>query len=182
MKKLAGHWQILLALLLSTLTAIAFRGLFGGEAAPGSFVARAIETSEFIGDLFLRALKMIIVPLIVTSVVSGIASLQGVKGFGRLGMKTFGFYACSTLLAVLTGLVLVNLIEPGIRDGAPNLTIREAFEQRAEGASEAQKTTVATAAQKEGKDFLETIHAHPSLWTTIVSPSGEGMSVSLKRD
>jgi Na+/H+-dicarboxylate symporter len=154
MKKLAGHWQILLALLLSTLTAIAFRGLFGGDAAPGSFVAGALETSEFIGDLFLRALKMIIVPLIVTSVISGIASLKGVEGFARLGAKTFSFYACTTMLAVLTGLVMVNLLEPGMRDGGPNLTIREAFETRAEGASEAQKATVASAAEKEGKDFL----------------------------
>jgi Na+/H+-dicarboxylate symporter len=154
MKKLASHWQILASLVLATLTAIAFRGLFGGEAAEGSFVARAIEISEFIGDLFLRALKMIIVPLIVTSVISGIASLQGVQGFARLGMKTFGFYACSTLLAVLTGLVMVNLVEPGVRDGQPNQTIREAFEQRAGDASEAQKATVATASEKEGKDFF----------------------------
>ena len=80
MKKLAAHWQILASLVLATLTAIAFRGLFDGEAPEGSFVARAIEISEFIGDLFMRALKMIIVPLIVTSVISGIASLQGVEG------------------------------------------------------------------------------------------------------
>jgi Na+/H+-dicarboxylate symporter len=154
MKKLASHWQILASLVLATLTAIAFRGLFGGESPDGSFVARAIEISAFIGDLFLRALKMIIVPLIVTSVISGIASLQGVEGFARLGMKTFGFYACSTLLAVLTGLAMVNLVEPGIRDGQPNLTIREAFEQRADKASEAQKATVASASEKEGKDFF----------------------------
>jgi Na+/H+-dicarboxylate symporter len=154
MKKLASHWQILASLVLATLTAIAFRGLFGGESPDGSFVARAIEISAFIGDLFLRALKMIIVPLIVTSVISGIASLQGVEGFARLGMKTFGFYACSTLLAVLTGLAMVNLVEPGIRDGHPNLTIREAFEQRADKASEAQKATVASASEKEGKDFF----------------------------
>ena len=154
MKKLATHWQILASLVLATLTAVAFRALFGGEIAEGGFVARAIETADFIGDLFMRALKMIIVPLIVTSVISGIASLHGMEGFGRLGVKTFGFYAVSTLLAVLTGLLMVNLIEPGKRDGQPNEVIREAFEKRAGEASEAEKATVREAGQKEGKDFL----------------------------
>jgi Na+/H+-dicarboxylate symporter len=178
MKKLASHWQILASLVLATLTAVAFRGLFGGEAPEGSFVLRAIETCEFIGDLFLRALKMIIVPLIITSVISGIASLQGVQGFGRLGMKTFGFYACSSLLAVVTGLAMVNLIEPGVRDGQPNLTIREAFEQRADGASDAQKATVATASEKEGKDFLGVFKAMlPENVISAASDNGQMLGV-----
>lgn len=157
MKRLALHWQILAALVLATLTGVLFRTLFAGVAPAGTFVARALEVSTFIGDLFMQALKMIIVPLIVTSVISGIASLQGVKGFGRLGGKTFAFYACSSLVAVVTGLLLVNLIQPGLVDGQPNEVIRAAFDQKAAEASPEDLAKVAAANEKEAKDFLETI-------------------------
>jgi Na+/H+-dicarboxylate symporter len=157
MKRLALHWQILAALILATLTGVVFRSLFNGLAPEGSFVDSALNVSQFIGDLFMQSLKMIIVPLIVTSVISGIASLQGVKGFGRLGAKTFGFYAMSSLIAVVTGLLLVNLIEPGLVDGKPNQAIRQAFETKAADASDAERATVAAANTKEPKDFLDTI-------------------------
>ncbi len=157
MKRLALHWQILLALVLATFTGVIFRMMFGGTAPEETFVAQALEVSTFIGDLFMQALKMIIVPLIVTSVISGIASLQGVKGFGRLGGKTFAFYACSSLVAVVTGLLLVNLIQPGLVDGQPNEVIRAAFDQKASEASEADLATVAAASTKQPKDFLDTI-------------------------
>lgn len=154
MKRLALHWQILAALVLATLSGIIVRKLSGGQAEAGTFIGNAIETSKFVGDLFMRALKMIIVPLIVTSVVAGIASLQGVRGFGRLGAKTIGFYAGSSLVAVTTGLLLVNLVSPGLVDGQPNETIRAAFETKAAGASEADLEKVATAGGREAKDFL----------------------------
>jgi Na+/H+-dicarboxylate symporter len=98
---------------------------------------------------------MIIVPLIVTSVVSGIASLQGVKGFARLGLKTVTFYAASSLAAILLGLLLVNLIQPGIENGRPNEVIRRAFEEGASQASEKDLATVTGAGGREATDFLE---------------------------
>ena len=94
MKRLASHWQILGALVLATLTALALRGLFQGEGTGSNaaqFVNGALEACRFVGDLFMRGLKMIIVPLIVTAVVSGITGMKGVEGFGRLGMKTVAF-------------------------------------------------------------------------------------------
>lgn len=133
--------------------------MFQGQEPEGSFAAIALGGSTFIGELFMRALKMIIVPLIVTSVVSGIASLSGVKGFGRLGGKTFAFYACSSLVAVTTGLLLVNLIDPGLSDGQPNETIRAAFEQKASLASAANLATVETAGTRDAKDFLGVFRA-----------------------
>ena len=156
MKRLALHWQILAALILATLTGVTFRTLFNGHAPEGTFAETALEISQFVGDLFMQALKMIIVPLIVTSVISGIASLQGVKGFGRLGAKTFGFYAMSSLFAVVTGLVLVNLIEPGLVDGKPNEVIRHVFETKEAAATDAERATVAAANEREPKDFLDT--------------------------
>ncbi|MGV6827138.1 MAG: dicarboxylate/amino acid:cation symporter, partial [bacterium] len=73
----------------------------------------------FLGTLFLNALKMIIVPLIMSSIICGIAGLGGQTGFGRLGAKTVTYYALTSLAAILLGLLLVNLIEPGIVDGQP---------------------------------------------------------------
>lgn len=157
MKRLALHWQILVALILATLTGVVFRTLFSGIAEEGSLVEKALNSSQFVGDLFMQALKMIIVPLIVTSVISGIASLQGVKGFGRLGAKTFAFYAMSSLIAVVTGLLLVNLIEPGLVDGKPNEVIRKVFDAKQAAASDADLSKVASANMKEPKDFLDTI-------------------------
>jgi proton glutamate symport protein len=125
-RRLALHWQILSALLLATLTAATFRGLFG-EKSDVTFVTAALEGCKLVGDLFLRALKMIIIPLIVTSVVGGISGLKDAHGFGRLGLKTLGFYMSTGLLAILLGLFLVNTLQPGLSDGQPNAAIRDAF-------------------------------------------------------
>lgn len=107
----------------------------------------------------MRALKMIIVPLIVTSVVAGIASLQGVQGFARLGMKTVGFYLGSSFLAITLGLVLVNLIRPGMVDGGPNMVIRQAFETNVAQASDAELAKVAEAGGRSAGDFFDIFRA-----------------------
>jgi Na+/H+-dicarboxylate symporter len=158
MKRLAPHWQILMALALATFTALSLRSWFSGaaEGSPATdYIHGTLETSRFIGGLFMQALKMIIVPLIVTSVISGIAGLQGVTGFARLGLKTVSFYAGSSLAAILLGLVLVNGIEPGMVDGRPNEVIRQAFEQGAAQASARDLATVAGASGREATDFFE---------------------------
>ena len=67
----------------------------------------------FLGDLFLRLLKMIIIPLIFTSLVSGIASLGDARSVGRIGVRTLIYYTMTTTLAITVGLTLVNLIRPG---------------------------------------------------------------------
>jgi Na+/H+-dicarboxylate symporter len=162
MKRLAPHWQILIALGLATITALVLRGLFGNapEASSGEKLVRGvIATCGFIGDLFMRALKMIIVPLIVTAVVSGITGLKGVEGFGRLGIKTMVFYLTSSLAAILVGLVLVNMIEPGLIDGKPNAEILEAFKDNKAKADPADIAKVEVASQREGKDFLSIFKA-----------------------
>jgi proton glutamate symport protein len=161
--KLAAHWQILGSLVLATLTGVVLRMLFGGPedgAADEGFLASVLGASKFIGDLFMNALKMIIVPLIVTSVIAGIASLQGVKGFGRLGGKTIGFYLASSLVAVLVGLVLVNLIRPGLDgEGRPNALIEQAFVDREAEATDSDREKVEQAGERQAKDFLDVFKA-----------------------
>jgi len=106
------HWQVLIAMALGVGT-----GLLGGPAA-------AMKIG-WLGTLFIRLLKMIIVPLIFTSIVSGVASVGGGRDLGRLFSKTLGYYVLTSALAIFAGLLTVNLIQPGV--GA-NITGAQAAE------------------------------------------------------
>ena len=81
--------------------------------SPDSPRARWLAPFEFVADIFLALLKMLIVPLIFTSIVSGVASVGTMKDLRRMGLKTFAYYMGTSLLAVLLGQVLVNVIAPG---------------------------------------------------------------------
>lgn len=95
------HWQILIAMALGTLVGL----IWGEQVAP---------KVGWLGSLFIRLLKMVIVPLIVTSIVSGVSAVGGGRSLGRLFGKTMGYYVLSSTLAILAGLVMVNLIRPGV--------------------------------------------------------------------
>lgn len=112
MLELKLHWQILIALVLAVFTGLAV-GTDGGILG-----LAFVDVFAFVGSLFLNALKMLIVPLIVSSIIVGIAGIGGGK-VGRLGGKTLLYYATTSLIAILIGLTLVNLTQPGIVDGAP---------------------------------------------------------------
>ena len=101
------HWQIALALLLAVLV-----GIFVSEQA-GFLGATWVNIFDFFGDLFIAALKMIVVPLIMAAVVVGVSNMAGGGGFGRIGAKTMGFYVVTGFVAIFTGLILVNAIGPG---------------------------------------------------------------------
>lgn len=102
---LALHWQILIGMILGV-----GLGLVSREFGFAHIVAHKL----FIGDIFLRALKMVIVPLIVSSIITGVAQVGNSQNLGRLGAKTFVYYISTSLIAILTGLVMVNLIQPGV--------------------------------------------------------------------
>jgi Na+/H+-dicarboxylate symporter len=78
-----------------------------------------VRLFDFLGTLFINLLKMLIVPLIVSSIITGVASLGSGRDIGRLGGKTLLFYLVTTLIAVLIALAISNLVEPGIVDDAP---------------------------------------------------------------
>lgn len=117
MRKIALHWQILIGIL----AAILF----------GTFLPEQIKFVEWLGVIFLRALKLIVVPLVLSSLISGITNAGSGNKLGRLGLKTILYYISTSLLAILTGLLLVNLFKPGIRlegilgDSCSNATIAE---------------------------------------------------------
>src|SRR5215207_11552037 len=91
--------------------------LLGPDASVGSF--KLLPLFDLIGSLFINLLKMLIVPLILASVITGVAALGTGPDLGRLGGKTLAFYVITTLIAVLIALMLVNVIEPGVKNGVP---------------------------------------------------------------
>lgn len=74
----------------------------------------AVNAVSWMGDIFLRALKMIIIPLILSSLISGVSNIGSGGNLGRLGLKTMAYYIMTSVLAILTGLLLVNIIKPGV--------------------------------------------------------------------
>ena len=79
----------------------------------GGFFPVAGQGVAFLGDLFIRALLMLVVPLVITSMVAGITGLGDIRHLGDIGGKTVIYYTTTTALAVFVGLVLVNIIQPG---------------------------------------------------------------------
>ena len=103
--RLALHWQVLIGLALGV--GYAWASIqFGWN----SFTLNYIQP---LGDIFINILKLIAVPLVLFSIIGGVASLGDVKKLGRLGAKTLGLYLLTTFFAVTLGLVLVNIFQPG---------------------------------------------------------------------
>ncbi len=170
-KKLALHWQILIALIFAVIYGILFpnkylistisyekiikeeqseklssntlqyiENLIGNPAVDKSEIINYIEKNSnvklsesqkqiilehskynppikfvsWLGIIFLKALKMLIVPLILMSIISGIANIGSAGNLGRLGLKTFLYYLLTSTVAIITGLFFVNVLKPGI--------------------------------------------------------------------
>ncbi len=79
----------------------------------GYYIGDFMLNIRFLGTLFLNALKMIVVPLVVASMIVGVASLGNIQRLGRTSLKTVGFYVMTTGLSVFVGLIMVNIIQPG---------------------------------------------------------------------
>ena len=117
------HWQVLAALVFGT----AF-----GVMAPA-----AAEDLGFLGDLFLRLLKMVIIPLIFTSLVDGVAGLGDARSVGRIGGRTMIYYTCTTAAAIVVGMTAVNIIRPGQGlELAGTTALPEGFSTTGQGLSE----------------------------------------------
>ncbi len=91
--------------------------LLGPDARLGPF--DPVRFFEFLGTLFINLLKMLIVPLIASSIITSVAALGSGRDLGRLGLKTLAFYVITTLIAVLIALAVINIVQPGIVGGEP---------------------------------------------------------------
>src|SRR4030042_917100 len=97
---IALHYQILIMLVAG--------GLFG------CYFPSAAKYTNWMGELFLRALNMIIIPLILCSITTGVASVGSSGNLGKLGFKTLAYYVFSTLAAIVTGFAFVTILKPGV--------------------------------------------------------------------
>ena len=99
------HWKIIIGLILGTIYGIA-SAINGWSNFTQDYIAP-------FGTIFLNLLKLIAVPLVVSSLITGVASLSDTRKLSRIGMKTILLYIGTTAVAVSIGLILVNLLEPG---------------------------------------------------------------------
>ena len=106
---------------LVILAAMGLGGAVGALAGPDGHIAGldVIKACDFLGSLFINLLKMLIVPLVMASVITGVAGIGNGKNLGRLGATSFAFYLITTSIAVLIALAVLNVVQPGVVDGAP---------------------------------------------------------------
>jgi len=105
MKKLALHWQIIIGLVLGL--------IYGVFAANAGWVQFTNDWIAPFGTIFINLLKLIAMPLVLASLITGVASLSDLKKLSRIGGKTIGIYVGTTAVAVTIGLISVNVLQPG---------------------------------------------------------------------
>ena len=119
MRKLPLHWQILIAIVLAGVVGAIVKQFTTETFTPSLMGVSYVSMFQYVGEIFLNALKMIIVPLITSSIIVGVAGIGSGGNLGALGGRTLLFYAGTTLAAILVGLIVINLIAPGYVDGEP---------------------------------------------------------------
>ncbi len=115
-------WGVFIAIVL----AILFGSWVGKDAHIFGITFYAIF--DVLGKIFLNALTLVVVPLVSSSIITGISRIGKEGGFGRLGGKMFLFYIGTSMLAILIGLFFVNLINPGASQTAPPISAAESTE------------------------------------------------------
>jgi proton glutamate symport protein len=102
MKRIGLAWQILIGLILGIAVGAAFYG-----------DPRVAEFLQPIGDIFIRLIKMIVIPIVVASLIVGVAGVGDIKKLGKLGGKTILYFEIITTVAILVGLLAANIFQPG---------------------------------------------------------------------
>lgn len=105
MKKIALHWQVIIGLITGA--------VYAWMSVKFGWNEFTLDYIKPFGDIFVNLLKLIAVPLVLFSIIVGVTSLGDIKKLGRMGLKTLATYFVTTIFAVVLGLVLVNLFNPG---------------------------------------------------------------------
>ena len=140
MKKLALHWKIIIGMVLGI--------IFG-------FIMNSVNGQGFVtdwiapfGTIFINLLKLIAVPLILASLIKGISDLKDISKIKSMGLRTISIYIGTTIVAIIIGLSIVNLVKPGT--GMPQETIEKIKLKYANDAGVTDKLTKASAQQEAG--------------------------------
>ncbi len=175
-KKKGGHGNLTLYIVGAIVAAIVL-----SLAAP--HVATSLEVG---GEIFLRLLQMVVVPLVMASVMSGILGLGDVRKLGRPGGYAVLYYLCTTMLAVVTGLIVVNVISPGYK--VPQKLVEDAREEGAAAVEEAKnaltkETRIITWSRLFGSDQLTLNSKTSSSVSNAISvPAGQELVVLVTID
>lgn len=141
MKKIALHWQILIGMLLGVCLGFVFTLVSWGA----DFVSNWVKP---IGTIFINLLKLIAVPLIIASLIKGISDLKDISKFKRMGGRTVIIYIATTVIAIVIGLTLVNVFQPGA--GITNETIEKLTRTYAENSKISSRIAEASKQQNSG--------------------------------
>ncbi len=114
MSKLKLHHWILIAMVLGAAIGLPLNIAAEQGSVDAELVSKVAHFGEAVGGLFLSLLKMIVVPLIITSLITGVTGIGDPRKLGWLGARTFGFYLLTSALAITVGILVVNLIQPGV--------------------------------------------------------------------
>jgi Na+/H+-dicarboxylate symporter len=143
------YTKIFLGLVLGAVVGIAVN--LTGVADSALWVDNILPPLEFVGSLFIRLIMMIVIPLVVASLMIGVASLGDIGKLGRIGGKTVGYYMFTTAISITIGLTLALIVKPGSRI--------------------APETRDALAAEFErcGRDRLALAEERPSTWDVLLN-------------
>jgi Na+/H+-dicarboxylate symporter len=141
MKKVALHWKILIGMVLGIIFGFIMNSVDGGKG----FVTDWIKP---FGTIFINLLKLIAVPLILASLIKGISDLKDISKIKKMGLRTMIIYMMTTLVAIIIGLGIVNIVKPGAGMSADTI---EKIKSKYESSSDvADKLTKATAQNDAG--------------------------------
>lgn len=116
MKKLALHWKIIIGMVLGIVFGFIMNSVDGGKLFTSNWIAP-------FGKIFINLLKLIAVPLILASLIKGVSDLKDISKIKKMGLRTIGIYIATTLVAIVIGLSIVNIVKPGT--GMPKDTIEK---------------------------------------------------------
>jgi len=147
MRKLELHWKILIGMVLGILFGFLMTGFDWGKDVVTNWI------SPF-GTIFIKLLKLIAIPLILASLIKGISDLQDISKFRNIGLRTIGIYVGTTTVAIVLGLLLVNILQPG--EGISEETIVKLTETYATDSGVTAKLEEATRQKESGPlKFIE---------------------------
>jgi DAACS family dicarboxylate/amino acid:cation (Na+ or H+) symporter len=125
-KGIALHTKILIGLVLGVVAGVTVNKLYGGDHPRVAWVVDNI--TQPVGQLFLRLLLMIVVVLVFSSLVVGVAGIGDIRKLGRVGLKSFGYCLVISAISVVIGITLANTIRPGERiDPATSAALQQRF-------------------------------------------------------
>mgnify|MGYP000406864604 FL=1 len=152
MKKLALHWKIIIGMILGIVFGFIMNTVDGGKVFITNWIAP-------FGTIFINLLKLIAVPLILASLIKGVSDLKDISKIKTMGLRTIGIYVCTTLVAIIIGLSVVNMVKPG--NGMPEDTI-EKIKLKYENDAGVTDKLMKASAQKEAGPLQALVDIFPS--------------------